>query len=161
MGASKKQMPGCDETCKDFPREMPIKKVERGGKVVQKCSLGWPCSLEKVLQGHQGITELSLTFKGVSHLLGMGLCWYPHSRGCGSHHPVVSVGVVLGVWLQSRQRKNLKLCPKSVFNVYLFLRERDRAQVGEEEKENVKQAAGSELSSQSPTQGSNPQTARS
>ena len=46
------------------------------------------------------------------------------------------------------------------FNVDLFLRERVRA--GEEQREretqNPKQAPGSELSAQSPTQGSNSQT---
>ena len=46
-----------------------------------------------------------------------------------------------------------------------FLRERDRAQVGEgrreKETENPKQAPGSEPSAQSPTRGSNPQTVRS
>ena len=53
------------------------------------------------------------------------------------------------------------------FNVYLFLteRERDRAWVGEGQREretqNPKPAPGSELSAQSPTRGSNPQTVRS
>ena len=51
------------------------------------------------------------------------------------------------------------------FNVYLFLRETDRAQAGEGQREretqNPKQAPGSELSAQSPTRGSNPQTATS
>lgn len=28
--ASEKQMPGWDETCKNFPREVPVRKVERG-----------------------------------------------------------------------------------------------------------------------------------
>ena len=45
------------------------------------------------------------------------------------------------------------------FNVYLFLRERDRAQAGEgqrdTETQNPKQAPGCELSAQSPTWGSN------
>ena len=44
-------------------------------------------------------------------------------------------------------------------------RQRDRAQAGEGQREreaqNPKQAPGSELSAQSPTQGSNPQTVRS
>ena len=44
-------------------------------------------------------------------------------------------------------------------------RERDRAQAGEgqgeKETQNRKQAPGSKLSAQSPTAGSNPQTARS
>ena len=43
------------------------------------------------------------------------------------------------------------------FNVYLFLRERER----ERETQNPKQAPGSEPSAQSPTRGSNSQTARS
>ena len=49
---------------------------------------------------------------------------------------------------------------------YLFLRERerDREQVGkgqrERETQNLKQAAGSELSAQSLTRGSNPETER-
>ena len=53
------------------------------------------------------------------------------------------------------------------FNIYLFLRDRDRAWAGEEQREreretqNRKQAPGSEMSAQSPTQGSNPQIARS
>ena len=50
-------------------------------------------------------------------------------------------------------------------NVYLFLRETDRVQVGEgqreEETQNLKQTPGSELSARSPTQGSNSQTVRS
>ena len=41
----------------------------------------------------------------------------------------------------------------NIFYVYLFLRER--------ETQNWKQAPGSELSAQSPTQGSNPQAVRS
>ena len=45
-----------------------------------------------------------------------------------------------------------------VFNVYLFLSERDRARAGEEQREretqNIKQAPGCELSAQSPTWGS-------
>ena len=57
---------------------------------------------------------------------------------------------------------------KKFLNVYLFLRERDRdrdrAGVGkgqrERETQNLKQAAGSELSAQSPTRGSNPRTVR-
>ena len=47
----------------------------------------------------------------------------------------------------------------NVFNVYLFLRERDRARAGEEQRENdtqnPKQAPGSEMSAQSPTWGLN------
>ena len=50
-----------------------------------------------------------------------------------------------------------------VFNVYLFLRDREWA--GEEQREretqNPKQVPGSELSAQSPSWGSNPQTVRS
>ena len=48
------------------------------------------------------------------------------------------------------------------FYIYLFF-DRDRAQWGrvrERETQNLKQAPGSELSAQSPTQGSNSQTAR-
>ena len=49
--------------------------------------------------------------------------------------------------------------------IYSFLKERDRAQteVGQRERgtQNLKQAPGSELSAQSPTGGSNSQTARS
>ena len=45
------------------------------------------------------------------------------------------------------------------FNVYSFLRDRDRAQVGEGQREretqNLKQAPGSELSAQNLTWGSN------
>ena len=56
-----------------------------------------------------------------------------------------------------------------IFNVYLFLKERerqtDRAQVGEVQREretqNLKQASGSKLSAQSPMQGCNSQTMRS
>ena len=56
-----------------------------------------------------------------------------------------------------------------IFNVYLFLKERerqtDRAQVGEVQREretqNLKQDSGSKLSAQSPMQGSNSQTMRS
>ena len=51
------------------------------------------------------------------------------------------------------------------FNVYLFLRDRDRERMGEGQREretqNLKLALGSELSVQSPTWGSNSQTARS
>ena len=51
------------------------------------------------------------------------------------------------------------------FNVYLFSRQKVRVQVEEGQREretqNLKQAPGSELSAQSPTRGSNPQTARS
>ena len=53
------------------------------------------------------------------------------------------------------------------FNVYLFLRERQRQSTSgggsgrERETQNLKQAPGSELSAQSPTQASNPRTARS
>ena len=52
------------------------------------------------------------------------------------------------------------------FNVYLFLREREREHgQGEEQREretqNPKRAPDSELSAQSPTWGSNPQTMRS
>ena len=50
------------------------------------------------------------------------------------------------------------------FNVYLFLRQRKRVRVGggqrERETHNLKQAPGSELSAQSPTWSSNPQTVR-
>ena len=50
---------------------------------------------------------------------------------------------------------------KIFFNVYLFLRERER-EIGEGQREtetqNPKQAPGSELSTQSPTWGSNPCT---
>ena len=51
------------------------------------------------------------------------------------------------------------------FNVYLFLRERVRARVGEgqieRETQNQKQAPGSELSAQSLTRGWNSRTSRS
>ena len=51
------------------------------------------------------------------------------------------------------------------FNMYLFLRDRDRAWAGEGERErkiqNPQQAPGSERSARSPTRGSNPQTGRS
>ena len=42
---------------------------------------------------------------------------------------------------------------KNVFNVYLFLRERERAGEGQREREtqNLKQAPGSKLSARSPT----------
>ena len=58
---------------------------------------------------------------------------------------------------------------KKFFNVYLFIFERKRervcAQAGEghraRETQKPKQAPGSELSAQSPTRGSNPQTVRS
>lgn len=40
MGVSEIQIPGWDETCKDFPREVPVRGVERGGKIVQKCPVG-------------------------------------------------------------------------------------------------------------------------
>ena len=58
---------------------------------------------------------------------------------------------------------------KKIFNVYLFLTEREREREtarmsgGEAEREtqNPKQAPGSELSAQSLTWGSNSQTARS
>ena len=58
------------------------------------------------------------------------------------------------------------LFEKFCFNVYLFfLRERERESMSgggaERETQNLKQAPGSELSAQSPTQGSDPQTARS
>ena len=47
-----------------------------------------------------------------------------------------------------------------IFLMFIFIfereRDRDRAQAGEEQKENPKQAPGSKLSAQSPTQGSNP-----
>ena len=49
--------------------------------------------------------------------------------------------------------------------MYLFLREREteheRGRGRERETQNPKQAPGSELAAQSPTWGSNPQTARS
>ena len=45
--------------------------------------------------------------------------------------------------------------------IYLFLRERAQDGEREGETENPKQAPGSELSTQSPTQGLNPQTVRS
>ena len=48
--------------------------------------------------------------------------------------------------------------------IYFWETERDRAQAGDgqgEETQNLKQAPGSELSAQSPTQGSNSQTVRS
>ena len=56
---------------------------------------------------------------------------------------------------------------KKIFNVYLFLREResDRAREGkgqrERETQNLKQAPGSELSAESPMWGSNSGTERS
>ena len=62
---------------------------------------------------------------------------------------------------------------KKLFNIYLFLRDRDGVLVGkgqreierererEREIQNPKQAPGSELSAQSPTWGSNSQTVRS
>ena len=50
------------------------------------------------------------------------------------------------------------------FSVYSLLRERERAQVGERQREretqNPKQAPGSELSPQNPMQGSNSRTER-
>ena len=55
--------------------------------------------------------------------------------------------------------------PTSTFVSYLFLRqgetEHEQGRVRERETQNPKQAPGSELSAQSPTQGSNSQTARS
>ena len=52
-----------------------------------------------------------------------------------------------------------------LYFLHLFIFDRDRAQVGEGQREketrNPKQAPGSELSAQSPTQGSNSQTTRS
>ena len=69
---------------------------------------------------------------------------------------------------QSWERKRLNPCDiVVVFNVYVFLRqrERDRMRVGEGQREretqNLKQAPGSELSAQSPMQGSNAGTMRS
>ena len=57
------------------------------------------------------------------------------------------------------------LLKKFFANVYLILRETARAWAGEEQTErgtqNPKQAPGSELSAQSPTQGSNSQAVRS
>ena len=61
-------------------------------------------------------------------------------------------------------RANLEAPSKNFFNVYLFERERERerervkAGEGQREREtqDPKQAAGSELSAQSPTPGSNP-----
>ena len=57
---------------------------------------------------------------------------------------------------------------KKIFNVYLLLRERERQRQkheqggrGRKEIQNLKQALGSELSAQSPMQGSNSQTMRS
>ena len=54
---------------------------------------------------------------------------------------------------------------KNFFNVYLFLRERERGCVcggrAEKETQNLKQASGSALSVQSLIQGSNLQTTRS
>ena len=54
---------------------------------------------------------------------------------------------------------------KMVFNVYLFLRQRETehewGRVRERETQNPKQTPGSELSAQSPKQGSNSRTARS
>ena len=61
----------------------------------------------------------------------------------------------------------------NLFNVYLFLRERESERVSgggaererekdrQTDRQNLKQAPGSELSAQSPTQGSNPQMVRS
>ena len=52
-------------------------------------------------------------------------------------------------------------------NVYLLLRDRERQSVSgggaerERKTQNLKEAPGSELSAQSPTQGSNPQAVRS
>lgn len=51
-----KQVPGWDEMCKNFFREMPIRMVKRRGKVLETSS-GMECSLVKVLRGHQGVTE--------------------------------------------------------------------------------------------------------
>ena len=49
--------------------------------------------------------------------------------------------------------------------MFIFERERDRAQAGEEQREretqNLKQAPGSELSAQSRTRDSNPRTVKS
>ena len=57
------------------------------------------------------------------------------------------------------------LFKKFFFHIYSFLRDRDRAWVGEGQREretqNQKQAPGSELSAQSPAQGSNSWTSRS
>ena len=54
---------------------------------------------------------------------------------------------------------------KIFFNVYLFLRQRETehewGRVRERETQNPKQAPGSELLAQSPTQGSNSRTTRS
>ena len=54
---------------------------------------------------------------------------------------------------------------KKFFYVYLFLRKKKRAQAGKGQRErktqNLKQALSSELSAQSPTQGSNSWTVRS
>ena len=51
------------------------------------------------------------------------------------------------------------------FNIYSFLRDRDRVRVVEGQRrrgtQNPKQAPGSELSAQSPMWGSNPQNVRS
>ena len=52
---------------------------------------------------------------------------------------------------------------KKFFNVYLFLRQSTSGEGAEKEREtqNPKQIPGSELSAQSPTQGSNSHTVRS
>ena len=51
---------------------------------------------------------------------------------------------------------------KNNFNIYLFLRDRDRARMEEgqrkRETKDLKQAPGSEMSAQRPLWGSNPQT---
>ena len=61
--------------------------------------------------------------------------------------------------------KDSKRSFKKIFNVYLLLRDRDRARAWEgqpeEETQNLKQAPGSEMSAQSWTRGWNTQTVRS
>lgn len=98
MGASAKQMPGWDEACKDFPREV---SMGAGGRAQMDGPCGMALQARKGFIGrdHQGITEPLLALMGVPHLLGTGrLPWCPCGCGWGSCHPMASGQVVSGAW---------------------------------------------------------------
>ena len=74
---------------------------------------------------------------------------------------------MLTVKMSNSQEEQSQIFKKNFLCLFIFERERERgraqAREGQREREiqNPKQAPGSELSSQSPTWGSNPQTAKS
>ena len=128
-------------------------EAPRAGRVLR----GWVCRTDLTALGrpHRGQEEsrsCSATRAGLCPLAPWPLCRGPPLtlQPCRAAAPVghPAFGVL-----------SLQVTPfiKKFFKKSLFIFERER----ERETQNPKQAPGSELSAQSPTRGSNPQTARS